>query len=109
VVRRDRAFDDLPGAIEAAARGEPTIGSGRLARLLSRRNARGSSSLTRRELEVLALMAEGMSNEAIAERLFISLNTTRNHVQRILTKFSAHSRLEAVTEAWRRHLLPSRM
>jgi DNA-binding NarL/FixJ family response regulator len=55
---------------------------------------------------VLGLMAEGLSNDIIAARLFVSLNTARNHVQRILTKLSAHSKLEAVVEATRRGLLP---
>jgi putative two-component system response regulator len=108
VVLRDRAFDDLGAAIAAADRGEPVVAPGRLVGLLGRRNATDQAGLTRRETEVLALMAEGLSNEAIAQRLVVSLHTVRNHVQRILMKLSAHSKLEAVAEAGRRGLLPPR-
>ena len=52
--------------------------------------------LTEREVEVLNLLAEGLSSRAIAERLFISLNTSRNHVQHVIAKLGVHSRLEAV-------------
>jgi DNA-binding NarL/FixJ family response regulator len=55
--------------------------------------------LTRRELQVLGLMAAGLPNKAIAERLFVSLHTARNHVKSILRKLEAHSRLEAVAIA----------
>lgn len=51
--------------------------------------------LTRREREVLALVAEGLDSEEIAERLTLSLATVRNHVQNILSKLGVHSRLEA--------------
>jgi two-component system NarL family response regulator len=50
-------------------------------------------------MEVLRLLAAGLSNDAIAERFVLSLNTVRNHVQNILTKLQAHSRLEAVSLA----------
>jgi DNA-binding CsgD family transcriptional regulator len=59
----------------------------------------GGPDLTRRELQVLRLMAAGMPNKAIADRLFVSLHTARNHVKSILRKLGAHSRLEAVAIA----------
>jgi DNA-binding NarL/FixJ family response regulator len=65
----------------------------------------GSSSLTPREREILALLGEGLSNRAIAARLTLSLNTVRTHVQTVLTKLGAHSRLEAVSVATRNGLL----
>jgi DNA-binding NarL/FixJ family response regulator len=105
VIRRDRAFDDLGAAIVAAHDGEPVVAPGRMIGLLRQRRVRAEARLTRRETEVLMLMFEGLSNEMIAERLFVTLNTVRNHVQRILTKLSAHSKLEAVAEAGRRGLL----
>jgi two-component system, NarL family, nitrate/nitrite response regulator NarL len=108
VVLRDRAFDDLAAAISAAHRGEPVISSARLGALLSHRSAQIRAGLTLRETTVLALMADGLSNEAIAQQLVVTLNTVRNHVQRILTKLSSHSKLEAVAEAARRGLLPPR-
>jgi len=56
------------------------------------------SSLTRREVEVLRLMASGANTKALATRLCLSPATVRNHVQNILEKLGVHSRLEAV--AW---------
>jgi DNA-binding CsgD family transcriptional regulator len=57
------------------------------------------SGLGARELEVVRLMAGGMSNKAVAEELHISLNTVRNHVQHILYKLEVHSKLAAVAAA----------
>ncbi len=56
-----------------------------------------SASLTRRETEILELMAGGGSTKAMAAGLNLSSRTVRNHVQNILSKLGAHSRLEAVT------------
>lgn len=56
-------------------------------------------SLTSRQLEVLALMAEGGSNKAIARKLNLSENTVRNHVSAILDHFGANSRMEAMFAA----------
>jgi len=61
----------------------------------------GSGRLTAREVEVLALLGHGASTREISERLVISLNTARNHVQRTIVKLGAHSRLEAVAIARR--------
>jgi PAS domain S-box-containing protein len=59
----------------------------------------GDSPLTRRELEVLRLMAAGANTRVIAERLHVSPATVRNHAQNIFGKLSVHSRLEAVAYA----------
>lgn len=61
--------------------------------------------LTSREIQVLRLLADGMSTERIAISLFISVPTTRNHVQSILRKLDVHSKLEAVSLAIRTHLI----
>jgi two-component system response regulator DevR len=61
--------------------------------------------LSERELEVLGLLAEGLSNAAISERLFLSTHTVRNHVHAILSKLGAHSKLEAVSLAVRRGVI----
>jgi len=61
--------------------------------------------LTERELEVLGLVAEGRGTREIATTLGLSLATVRNHVQHVLRKLDAHSKLEAVAVARRRRLL----
>jgi len=61
--------------------------------------------LTRKELEVLHLLAQGLDAPKIGAQLYIAANTVRNHVQRILTKLGASSRLEAVAIARRDGLL----
>ena len=65
----------------------------------------GAAALTRREIEVLDAVAVGLSTIEIAGVLHISVNTARNHVQRILEKLGAHSRLQAVNVAARHGLL----
>ena len=64
-----------------------------------------SEELTQRELEVLKLAADGLTNKAIADRLFISAKTARNHVTSCLVKLCARDRTEAVTIALRRGLI----
>ena len=56
-------------------------------------------SLSRREREVLRLLADGQTTNAIARTLCISHSTARNHIQHILHKLHVHSRLEAVAAA----------
>ncbi len=97
-------LDELVAAVRTAAAGEITVSSELLARLLNRLQQQRSgpvSDLTARELEILRLIAEGLTNGVIATRLFISVNTVRNHVQGILTKLGAHSKLEALSIAIR--------
>ena len=69
------------------------------------RAAPPSPALTARELQILRLLADGASTQRIADTLFISVTTTRNHVQNILRKLDVHSKLEAVSLALRTHLL----
>jgi DNA-binding NarL/FixJ family response regulator len=59
-------------------------------------------ALTPREREVLQLLTEGLDGAGIAERLFLSQATVRNHIQHILAKLGVHSRVEAVAYALRR-------
>ena len=63
-------------------------------------NAHGPVALTRREAEVLRLVAEGLSNQAIATRLFLGLETVKTHVGSVLTKLGARNRTEAVIVAY---------
>jgi two-component system, NarL family, nitrate/nitrite response regulator NarL len=111
---KSRATADVVEAVRRAAQGEMLIPAGQLARLLARSHEmarddherrRLLDSLTRREKEVLALMAEGLDNRAIAADLGIGFTTVRGHVQNILEKLDAHSKLEALACAARYALL----
>jgi DNA-binding CsgD family transcriptional regulator len=101
-----RALDQLQqlGARPAAAivarrlRGRGAQGLPRGPRAETRRNPR---DLTAREVEVLGLVAEGLRNAEIAERLFLSHRTVDHHVSAILRKLAVHSRGQASTEAVR--------
>lgn len=107
-VTKQKAVEEVVSAVRAASQGEALISPSVLARLLPklRRQARRSTSdLTPRELETLGLLAEGLSNAAIAQRLVISPHTVRNHVQSVLEKLHAHSKLEAVSIAVREGLV----
>lgn len=91
-------------AVRAAATGEAVVPPALLTSLLPRlrRDYRGvGDDLTRREVEVLDLMASGRSNKEIAAHLGLSNHTVRNHVSNLLAKLGAHSRLEAVAIAVR--------
>ena len=70
-----------------------------LQRLRLRSLAGPASVLTRRELEVIRLVAHGMSNQQISDAMFISVNTVRNHLARICRRLEAKSRTEAVARA----------
>ena len=61
--------------------------------------------LTQREQEILSLIGEGADNKKIADRLVVSPHTVRTHVQNLLAKLGAHSKLEALTIAARRGLV----
>ncbi len=95
---------ELMEAMRRLADGETLIPPGMLgpvlAHLIHRQRAeeearRKISRLTRREREVLAVLAEGGDNDSIAQRLVISPETARTHVQKVLGKLGVHSRLEA--------------
>jgi len=61
--------------------------------------------LTSRELDVLQLLKEGLQNKEIAGKLFISAKTVDHHISSILFKLDVHSRIKAVTEAVRMHII----
>jgi two-component system response regulator DevR len=107
-VTKYKGAEELVTAVRLAAQGEALVSADMLARLLPRlrRSHHGLGwNLTPRERQVLELLAEGDTKEVIASRLFVSTNTVRNHIQNILTKLGAHSRLEAVAAAAREGLL----
>ena len=98
---------DLVDALHAAARGDSQLDPRVVAPLLeqlrsvSEEQVRPDGGLTAREQEVLALVAEGITNRQIAERLVISEHTARNHVGNILGKLGFASRAEAAVYAAR--------
>ncbi len=111
---KSKAASDVVAAVRRAAEGEMLIPPDRLARLLSRSHEQARDDaervrllghLTPREKEILGLMAQGLDNRAIAQQLVISFTTVRGHVQNVLEKLNAHSKLEAVARAARHGLL----
>lgn len=62
--------------------------------------------ISKRELEVLRLMASGMSNSEIAEHLFVSLNTVKTHSSKLFEKMDVKRRTQAVEKAKKLHLIP---
>jgi DNA-binding NarL/FixJ family response regulator len=108
-VTKHKAAEEVVSAVRAAHAGEAVISPAMLARLLSKltqRDARRARELTSREKEVLALVARGLSNTEAADHLFLSVHTIRHHVQNILAKLEAHSKLEAVSIAIREEIIP---
>jgi DNA-binding NarL/FixJ family response regulator len=105
---KDRAAAEVVHAVRAAAVGEALISPALLARLLPKLNRTQRSlgeDLSDREREILGLLARGMTNKVIAAELFLSVNTIRNHVQSVLAKLGAHSKLEAVSTAVREGII----
>jgi DNA-binding NarL/FixJ family response regulator len=111
---KDSALADLIGATRSVERGETLVPPRMLGPLIDRLILRGREQatairligeLTRREHEVLALLASGATNDAIAQALVISPETARTHVQNVLTKLGVHSRLEAAAFVTRNALV----
>lgn len=110
-VTKSKPSSEVMAAVRAAVAGDVLVSPDMVARLLPRLRTRERPTgydLTPRELEVLELLAAGASNEVLVSNLGISRNTVRNHVQNLLTKLGAHSRLEAVALATREGLLRTR-
>jgi DNA-binding NarL/FixJ family response regulator len=100
---------ELVGAIRAAARGHATLHPSVAARLMHAIDHPGDDSLTNlseRELDVLRLVARGMSNREIAESLTISECTVKSHVSNILSKLQLAHRTQAALHALKRGLVP---
>jgi two-component system, NarL family, nitrate/nitrite response regulator NarL len=102
-VTRDDSLESMIEALESVARGEllttPRIAAllfERVSALTSAAAPRGEWRLTRRELEIVRLIDDGLSNKAIAQRLHIELPTVKNHVHNILEKLHVHRRSDAV-------------
>jgi two-component system, NarL family, response regulator LiaR len=100
---KDVSADELAGAIRSAHAGRATLSSEAAQALVETANQPPAPGLdlTERELEVLALMVEGLNNTQIAGRLTVSSSTIKSHVSNILSKLGVASRTEAVTLALR--------
>lgn len=110
-VLKDVMMDDLVDAIKKASRGEAVLHPRVAERVIQEINgAKGGifnpfTELTNREMEVLRLIARGMSNSDIAEELFISENTVKGHVSNILSKLQLADRTQAAVYAWEQGLV----
>jgi DNA-binding NarL/FixJ family response regulator len=110
VIAKGKRAASLVQAVRAAARDEAVITPEVLRRLMPRMSKRGrrlGDDLTSREREVLQLLSAGKSTRDLAGELFVSPATARNHVQSIMNKLGAHSRLEAVAIASRENIMES--
>ena len=100
---KDAGAEEIRAAVEAVARGEaaldPAIQHHVLA-AVSEPAAPAPDDLTPREVEVLGLIAEGLTNAEIAERLVVSLATVKSHVNHIFAKIGVRDRAQAVVYAY---------
>jgi DNA-binding NarL/FixJ family response regulator len=106
---KSRPLEELLSAIRVVAAGDGLLAPSVTRRLISRFAAQGRPSsrgthvldeLTEREREVLALVAQGLSNAELAEVLYLSLPTVKTHVSRILAKLGARDRTQLVVLAY---------
>ncbi len=113
-VLKDEALETLAHAVKAAARGEswlsPTVASKVIRRAVQRgqefaagadKASPAESPLTPREMEILQLLADGLDNSAIAQKLVITKRTVQNHISNIYSKLGVESRTEAMLYAIR--------
>ena len=108
---KDVGPEELAGAVRAAARGEAVLHPHVATRVMQ--ELRGTrrevpnpfAELTDRELEVMHLVAEGLSNALIAERLVLSEKTVKGYVSNILSKLHLADRTQAAVFAWREGMM----
>ncbi|HLZ21869.1 MAG TPA: response regulator transcription factor [Ktedonobacterales bacterium] len=108
---KSTGLDELTEAVRRAARGEATLHphvAARIVRELSGASGETAAlyaALTEREREVLRLIADGLHNAEIAERLVISERTVKSHVNNILAKLQVADRTQAAIFAWREGIM----
>jgi DNA-binding NarL/FixJ family response regulator len=103
-VLKEAPLEDLVRAVETVAAGGTYVDPV-LAGLLASTSANEIPSLTQRERDVLRLLADGLSNEEIGKRLFISPETVRTHIRKAMDKLDADTRTQAVAKALRQSLI----
>jgi DNA-binding NarL/FixJ family response regulator len=110
VLHKSASIRDVIEAARNLVAGEAVLSTNEVVELLrladrrreqDRETLRAVESLTPRELEVLGLLAEGLSDKEIAERLYVGSGTVRNHVVSVFNKLGVHSRLQALLFAVR--------
>ena len=109
---KSSSIDEIAQAVRVVAQGQSLISPSMAMKLIDEFNKISRSEqqqvvhteLTKREIEVLKLVAQGMNNREIGRRLFISENTVKNHVRNILEKLHLHSRMDAAMYALRKKL-----
>jgi NarL family two-component system response regulator LiaR len=104
-VSKQRAADDLLSAVKAVAAGDIFFRPNDLRGVIRAGGARPEHRMTSRELEILQGLADGLSTEELASALFVSRRTVQTHVQNILGKLRARSKLEAVLYGLRHGLV----
>jgi len=110
---KDSSIEEVAQGIRVVADGQSLISPSMAAKLIDEfktmsrpeRSTGPALKLTDRELEVLRLVAKGLSNRDVAQRLAISENTVKNHVRNMLEKLQLHSRMEAVMYAVREKIV----
>jgi DNA-binding NarL/FixJ family response regulator len=112
-ILKEASTEEVADVVRAITQGRAFVSSTMTPKLFAEFNAlalraedgEGERRLTRREVEILGLVAEGLSNKQIAQRLVISQNTVKNHVRNILEKLRLRSRAEAAAFAVRSRLV----
>jgi DNA-binding NarL/FixJ family response regulator len=104
---KDQTMDELVAAVRSVSNGGRPLAPRLVSALVTRlsRTTTPAHQLSGREIEVLGLLAQGLSTAELSTRLQLSINTVRNHVQRAIRRLGAHSKLEAVAIAQREGII----
>jgi two-component system response regulator DegU len=98
---KDCTIDEVVEAVRLAASGDGAVSPGLAAALLRESEPANETTVSAREIEVLQLIAEGAAPPEVAERLFISVKTVKNHLSSIYEKLDARDRTQAVLKGLR--------
>jgi DNA-binding NarL/FixJ family response regulator len=104
-VLKEAPMEDLLRAVKSVASGGTYVDPVLAGTLAASSVGNKLPELTRRERDVLRLLADGLSNEEIGKKLFISAETVRTHVRKAMAKLDADTRTQAVARALRDHLI----